>query len=146
MALKFPDSTEECIYFTNRTIDDKGKAICWVFKEMCPKCGKGLMQKPRDEKTGKPKIRAKEYVCPKCNHAVDKKEHEDTLTANVSYTCPSCQHKGEATTPFKRKMIDGVQTLRVKCEKCNANIDITKKMKLGKSKRGSEADADDDDE
>ncbi len=145
MALKYPESMDECIYFTNRTIDDKGKAMCWVFKEHCPRCKKGLMAKPRDEKTGKPKIRAKEYVCPECSHTVEKKEYEDTLTANVAYTCPSCQHKGEVSTPFKRKMIDGVQTLRIKCEKCSANIDITKKMKLGKSKRDADA-GDDDDE
>lgn len=147
MALKFPNSMEECIYFTNREIDGKGKAMCWVFKEKCPKCGKGLMAKPRDEKTGKPKIRATEYVCPSCKHSVEKKEYEDTLTANVAYTCPSCQHKGETSAPFKRKMIEGALTLRVKCEKCSGNIDITKKMKDKKKKKGKAVEeAFDDDE
>ncbi len=49
---------EDCIYFTNRTIDS-GKIKAWVLKELCPECKKALMSKPKDEKTGRPKIRAK---------------------------------------------------------------------------------------
>lgn len=127
MALQQPESVEECVYFTRRTIGN-GKVMVWVFKQKCPACGKGVMGKPRDEK-GKVSIRAKEYVCPECGHSVEKTECEESLTANVSYTCPHCRYEGEAQAPFKRKSIKGVQALRVQCGKCHGNIDITKKMK-----------------
>ena len=100
---------------------------------MCPECGKGLMGKPvKDD--GKVKIRAKEYVCPECSHSIEKKEYEESLQANVEYTCPECKHKGQTQVPYKRKSIKGVKTIRANCEKCNANIDITKKMKVPKKK------------
>ena len=126
MALKEPESMEELIYFTRRGIGD-GKVMAWVNKNKCPKCGKALMGKPKDK--GKVKIRAKEYVCPECGHTEEKKEHEETLTCSIKYTCPSCSFEGEAEVPFKRKKIDGVDTIRIQCEKCGVNIDITKKMK-----------------
>jgi len=47
MALKQPESTEECVYFTRREVDS-GKVMCWVFKEKCPECKKELMGKPVD--------------------------------------------------------------------------------------------------
>ena len=125
--LKKPESMEECIYFTRRSIDN-GEVTAWVFRKLCPKCGKGLMGKPRD-KEGNVKIRAKEYVCPKCGYTVKKKEYEESLTANIEYTCPHCGHKGEIQVPFKRKKMAGVDTLRFQCQKCGKNIDITKKMK-----------------
>ena len=138
MLLKEPASMDECVYFTNRIIEN-GKIKAWVFKEKCPKCGKGLMGKPKDEKTGKPKIRAEEYTCPDCSHTVDKLEYEDTLTANIKYTCPHCSHQGEAQQSFKRKKIQrideetgkktSVDAVRFQCQKCGKNIDITKKMK-----------------
>jgi predicted RNA-binding Zn-ribbon protein involved in translation (DUF1610 family) len=128
MTLKEPESMEECIYFTRRTIDN-GKAMAWVFKEKCPKCGKALMGKPLDPKTGGAKIRAKEYVCPKCGYTVPKKEYEDTLTANIKYTCPKCGNQGETQIPFRRKSFQGVQALVFECGKCKAKIPITKKMK-----------------
>ncbi|MBW2999854.1 hypothetical protein KY339_04225 [Candidatus Woesearchaeota archaeon] len=123
-----PTDTRQLVYFTNRTIDG-GRVMAWVHKQNCPKCGKALMGKPKDPKTGKPKIRAKEYVCPECSHTVEKKEYEETLTCEAKYTCPHCKSEGEAEAPFKRKSINGVQTLRLKCEKCGGNIDVTKKMK-----------------
>jgi len=128
MALRQPESVEECIYFTRRNVD-KGQVTCWVFREMCPKCGKALMGKPKDAKTGKVKIRAKEYLCPECKHLVPKEEYEDTLTANISYTCPKCANKGETQIPFKRKSFEGVKALVFPCQKCNEKIPITKKMK-----------------
>ncbi|MCX6710033.1 MAG: hypothetical protein NTV63_03730 [Candidatus Woesearchaeota archaeon] len=140
MTLKQPESMEEIVYYTYRQIGE-GEARCWVFKEKCPKCKKGIMGKPRED--GKVKIRAKEYVCPECGFTMEKKEHEDTLTANVEYTCPSCKKKGETSVPFKRKNIGGVLTLRVQCQFCHADIDITKKMKEKKGKKG---DAIEDDE
>ena len=58
------------------------------------------------------------------------------------YVCPKCKNKGGLIIPFKRKSIQGVKTLRVNCEKCGENIDITKKMKVPKKK--GEPDLDDD--
>ena len=133
MTLKQPESMEEIIYYTYRAVGE-GEAKCWVFKEKCPKCKKGIMGKPRED--GKVKIRAKEYVCPECGFTMEKKEYEETLTANVEYTCPSCKKKGEISAPFKRKNMGGVLTLRVQCQFCNADIDITKKMKEKKGKKG----------
>lgn len=136
--MKEPESMDECIYFTNRTFD-KGKAKTWVLKEKCEKCGQALMGKPRNPKTGRPKIRATEYVCPKCNHAEEKEEYESKLTANIKYTCPHCSNEGEAEIPFKRKKIQrlnketgkkkAVEVLRFQCSKCGENIDISKKLK-----------------
>ena len=119
---------EECVYFTRRQLNEKGKVVCWVFREKCPKCNKALMGKPVDSKTGKPKIRAKIYICPECGYEIDKREYEDSLIANIQYTCPKCGYEGEIQVPFKRKKIKGVDTLRFQCEKCKSNIDITKKM------------------
>ena len=87
------------------------------------------MGKPKDEKTGKPKIRAKEYVCPECGHSEEKKEYEETLTAEIKYTCPKCGNEGEIEIPFKRKKIDGTDALVFNCQQCNEKILITKKMK-----------------
>ena len=142
MALKFPESTAECIYFTRRTID-AGKAMCWVFKEKCPKCGKALMGKPVEK--GKVKIRAKEYICPECKHTEEKVAYEEKLTASIAYTCPKCKHLGEIQIPFKRKSVDGVKALVFNCAKCSEKIAVTKKMKDLKKKAAVD-DADDDDE
>lgn len=128
MALEEPKSMEELVYFTNRELDEGGQAMCWVRRGLCPECGEGLMGKPRDKKTGGIKVRARVYVCPECEYTVKKKEYEETLTAEAKYTCPHCQKEGEATAPFKRKKIKGVDTLRMKCQHCGGNIDITKKM------------------
>ncbi|MBU0472267.1 MAG: hypothetical protein KKF89_01855 [Nanoarchaeota archaeon] len=126
MALKFPESMDECIYFTRRKIDNS-TIVAWVFKEKCPECHKALMGKPVEK--GKVKIRAGEYVCPECNYTVEKGEYEDTLTCNIQYVCPFCQHKGEAQAPFKRKKFKGVDAVVFLCEKCGEKIAVTKKMK-----------------
>jgi len=135
--LRFPDSMDECVYFTRRAVDS-GKVVCWVFKEKCPKCGKAFMGKPTGP-DGKVKIRAKEYVCPSCNHTVEKVAYEDTLTANVQYTCPKCKNSGEITTPYKRKTFQGMKAIVFQCEKCSEKIPITKKLK-------GVGDSDDDDD
>jgi len=134
MGLIEPESMDQCVYFTQRAIG-KGSVKVWVFRGECTQCKEGVMGKPRGAK-GKVKTRADEYECPKCHYKVHKQEYEDSLLANVKYTCPHCQHKGEAQVSFKRKNIDGVQTLRASCEKCKGNIDITKKMKEPKKKEG----------
>ena len=137
MVLQEPKLMDECVYFTNRTIGN-GKIRVWVLRERCPKCKEGLMGKPRDPKTGKPKIRSEEYVCPKCNYSALIQEYEDTLTANIKYTCQHCGNEGEIQIPYRRKKVQildeemkkkTVDALRFQCGKCNQNIDITKKMK-----------------
>lgn len=124
--IKEPESMDELIYFTQRAVG-AGKARCWVFKQLCPKCKKVLMGKPVEK--GKVKIRAKEYVCSECGHSVEKKTYEESLTANVHYVCSSCSFSGYAQIPFKRKMVQGIPTLQAECEKCKAKINVTKKMK-----------------
>ncbi len=136
--LKEPESVDECVYFTNRTIKDKGKIKAWVFREQCPKCQNGLMGKPRGAE-GKIKIRAKEYVCPSCGLIMQEEEYEDTLTCNIKYTCLYCDHEDETQAPFKRKKVSvldeetgkktSLEVIRFQCKKCSKNIDITKKMK-----------------
>ncbi|MCA9478721.1 MAG: hypothetical protein KC535_06235, partial [Nanoarchaeota archaeon] len=62
MALELPENMDSLSYFTRRKADN-WKAIAWVEKGTCPSCNKGLMEKPKDPKTGKPKIRSTEYIC-----------------------------------------------------------------------------------
>ena len=91
------------------------------------------------KKTGKPKIRAKEYQCPECGYTIPKDEYEETLTTNIKYTCPKCNFSGEIQIPFKRKKVKifdeeknkeiTADSLRFQCSKCKENIDVTKKMK-----------------
>ena len=128
--LKKPETMEECVYFTQRTIGS-GEAMVWVCRKECPKC-KAIMGKPRDKK-GKVLTRAKVYACPKCGFSEDKKVYEESLTANIEYTCPSCKFFGELQVPFRRKNINGAETLRFQCQKCSADIDVTKKMKEKKN-------------
>lgn len=137
MVLQEPKSMDECVYFTNRIIGN-GKVRAWAMKEKCPKCHEGLMGKPRDPKTGKPKIRADNYECPNCHYSVPIEEYEDTLTASIKYICPHCNNEGEIQIPYKRKKVQifdeegkkkTADVLRFQCSKCNQNIDITKKMK-----------------
>ncbi len=138
MTLQQPKSMDECIYFSNRIVGE-GKIKAWVLKEKCPKCGKGLMGKPRDKKTGKPKIRATEYTCQECGYTIEKQEYEDTLTINIEYICPHCGNEDELQTPFKWKKIQrlnqetgkkqAINSIRFQCSKCGKDIDITKKMK-----------------
>src|SRR3989338_6569849 len=124
MPLRQPESMDECVYFTQRSLDNgKGSVKVCVFKQTCPKCKKAIMGKPRDSK-GKVKTRANEYVCPSCGYSVEKKAYEESLTANAEYKCPRCGGSGETQTQFKRKNIEGVQTLRFQCGKCKANIDV----------------------
>lgn len=142
MALKQPESMDECVYFTRRAVDS-GKVMCWVFRETCPKCKKGLMTKPYDEKAGKFKVRAKEYLCGECGHSVPKQEYEDTLTANIQYTCPHCGKQGETQVPYKRKTYQGVKAIVFECNDCGKKIPITKKMKAAK-KKGKKSPVDED--
>ena len=136
MSLKIPESTEECLYFTRRTLGEKGKIMAWVYKKDCPKCGKAKMGKPVEK--GSVKIRAKEYVCPGCSHAEEKKAHEESCMVEVIYTCPQCGSEGEATTEYKRKSFYGVPAYVFACGKCGKKIGITKKMKAKKAEPGDD--------
>ena len=133
--MNVPQSMDECLYFTNRTIGEKGQLIAWVYRKECPKCKKDQMGKPVDKKTGKPKTRAKEYVCPSCGFTEEKVEHEESLHLEAKYTCPECGKEGESSAPYKRKSFQGVQAYVVECEHCGAKIPITKKLKAIKKKK-----------
>ncbi|MBI1970330.1 hypothetical protein HYS47_01140 [Candidatus Woesearchaeota archaeon] len=146
MALRFPSSMDECVYFTRRATS-KGKIIAWVFRQQCEKCKKGVMGKPLDEKTGRAKIRAQEYICQACNYTVGKDDYEATLTCSIQYVCDGCGASGETTAPFKRKVFEGVPAIVFTCGSCGKKQGVTKKMKESKKKGGMKegADVDDDD-
>lgn len=137
MSLKIPESATECLYFTRRSLDNDGSAFAWVYKIDCPECGKAKMGKPVEK--GKVKIRAKEYVCPKCSFTEEKNSHEARCNLDIIYKCPKCHHEGEATIPFVRKRVQLVNEKTGKkkaadsfvfnCDKCSEKILITKKMK-----------------
>ncbi len=133
MTLKKPESVEELVYFTRRSIG-KGRVMVWIYRQKCPKCGKALMGKPKDPKTGKLQSRAKEYLCAECGYKEGKEEYEGKLIAEAEYACPECSHQGEQAIPFKRKKLKGVDALKFKCGKCGADILVTKKMKDIKEK------------
>lgn len=134
--LKEPESMDEIIYFTRRKIDS-GSAVAWVKKKSCPKCKKSKMGKPVEK--GKIKIRAEVYVCPSCSYTEGKKEHEESLDAEINYTCQNCKNDDGIKIPFKRKRIQlinketgkkkAAESLQFQCSKCSKDIDITKKMK-----------------
>ncbi|MGM5484910.1 MAG: hypothetical protein ACQEP1_03485 [Nanobdellota archaeon] len=126
--MKEPESMDELVYFTNRFIGE-GFAKAWVYRKECPECGKALMGKPVDPKTGDVKIRAKEYKCPECGYTVEKKEYEESLDCDIKYKCPFCNHEGEKTVPYKRKTYKGVKAIVFNCDECNEKIALTKKMK-----------------
>lgn len=128
--MREPESMDECVYFTNRTLENDGRIRAWTLKIDCPECGKAKMGKPVEK--GKVKIRAKEYVCPECGHTEDKPEHEAKLTVDVVYKCPHCGNEGETHTEYKRKSFQGVPSYVFVCDSCNKKIGITKKMKKGK--------------
>ncbi len=125
--MKIPESMDDVFYYTNRDLGESGEIIVVVLKKKCPNCG-ARMEKPRS-KTGKPLKTAKEYECPKCGNTEEKKEYEDSLTANVKYTCPNCGNTEEKEMPFKRKKVKGALSLVVTCSKCSENMYVTKKFK-----------------
>lgn len=133
MTLTPPESMEGCLYFTNRSLDQQGNIMAWVYKKECPQCHKARMGKPVVK--GKVKIRAKEYVCPECNHTEEKVEHEESCTLNAIYTCPACNKDGEGSAPYKRKSFKGVKAFVVDCQHCGEKIPVTKKLKAIKKKK-----------
>ncbi len=140
MPLKKPNSVEECVYFTNRTIVVSGRAMAWVFRKQCPKCRKGVMGKPQ-KKGGKIDKKADYYVCYLCNYQESNEQFENSLILNVDYKCPHCGNEGETTSEYKRKTFEGVPSYLFECQKCHKKIGLTKKLKETK-KKGKEEDAD----
>jgi len=134
-----PESMEELVYMTNRELDNEGYVKAWVYRKECPKCKKAKMGKPKNEKTGRAKIRATEYVCPECGYTEEKVEYEESLTCEIKYQCPSCKNEAEAEVQFKRKRIGLINkdtgkkkmadAIQFECSKCKEKINITKKMK-----------------
>lgn len=142
MELREPENMDELVYFSRRSTPE-GKVRAWVFRELCPKCEKELMSKPLDEKTGRPKIRAKEYVCPSCAFVVPDKEYEESLELCVDYVCGACNHDGKTKIPYKRKSFMGVKAFVFECDSCKTKIPITKKMKEPKKKKKKAVDLED---
>lgn len=133
--LKKPNSMEDCHYFTNRTLEDgKGRIMAWVFRKECPKCRQGIMGKPL-KKNGRIDKKAEHFVCYKCNYQESEEQVDEGLIVNVEYKCPHCGNEGETTAEYKRKMYQGVLSYVFQCQKCNAQIPITKKLKEIKKKR-----------
>jgi hypothetical protein len=127
MGFTLPESMDECLYFSRRTLGKDGKAVAWVEKKMCPQCKKAKMGKPVEK--GSVKIRAPLYRCPACGHEEEKKAHEESCDVKIMYTCPFCKANGEAITPYKRKKLDGVDAFVFECTSCKKKLGITKKMK-----------------
>lgn len=132
MALKKPNSMEECIYFTNRTIGAGRATTAWVFRKECPKC-KGIMGKPQ-KKNGKIDKKAGHYVCYACGYQEGNEQVENGLILNVEYKCPHCGNEGETSTEYKRKSFGGIQSYVFECQKCHKKIGLTKKLKETKKK------------
>lgn len=133
--VQLPKSVEEVYYFTFRKFPEGGQIKAWAYKVPCTKCGEGVLAKPKDEKTGKVKIRSKEFVCNKCGFEADKDETEATAKLEAIYTCPHCKKDGESSAPYKRKSYLGVQSYIVECQHCGEKIALTKKLKEPKPKK-----------
>ena len=133
MALKKPESMEECIYFTNRIIGS-GRAMAWVFRKECPKCGKDVLRKPLS-KSGKPDKKSPVYACRSCHYEEKNEDVENSLVVNIEYKCPYCGNDGGASSKYERKSFEGVPSYIFECQKCKKKIGITKKLKEGKKKK-----------
>lgn len=136
MPLKIPESMEECLYFTNRPIGEKGQVQAWVYRKTCPKCKKAKMGKPVDSQ-GKVKVRVTYYQCPNCSYQEEKKQHEESLSLEAKYTCPGCGKEGESAAEYKRKNYKSVLCYVVTCQHCKADIPLTKKLKNLKNSKKS---------
>ncbi len=134
MVFKFPDNIDECLYFTNRKLEDGTKILAFVTKKICPSCGKGKMGKPKDPKTGKIKIRSTEYICPSCGFSEGKKEHEESLSMEVQYTNPEGTELKTTYIPYKRKTWKKVPAFVFFNEFINEKVGITKRLKSAKKK------------
>ncbi len=133
MALKKPNSMEECLYFTNRSIGE-GFATAWAYRPDCPKCKKPTIGKPI-KKNGKVDKKADHFECRVCKYQMPNEEADSLAKLEVQYKCPHCGNEGEAITEYKRKVFEGIPSFVFECGKCNKKVGITKKMK---SKKGGD--------
>jgi hypothetical protein len=125
MALQKPENTKELRYFSRKTVGAKGKAMIWIFNPVCPECGKKGLQIPFNEENGRYKSRGKFFECIYCDHKETKVDIKSKLPiANVAYTCPECQHKGETQEEFKR---NSKKQFKFKCGGCGVVIVVGKK-------------------
>ena len=132
MTLKEPESMDELFYFTRRTLENGGWIRAWVYRPEAPS-GKGLLSKPVDEKTGRPKVRSTVYVDDEGNEYPCKEINKD-LKLEIKYKSPHTQKEGETTVPFVRKTYMGVKAFVFEDQEGN-KIAITKKMKEPKKKK-----------
>lgn len=132
MAIKEPESMDDLFYFTNRVLENGGWAKAWVYKPIAPS-GKGKLQKPKDPKTGRPKVRSTVYVDDEGNE-YPREEIDPTLSVEIKYKSPFTGNEGEATVPYKRKTWQGVPAFVFEDDAGN-KIGITKKMKAPKAKK-----------
>ncbi|MBW2976988.1 hypothetical protein KY347_06090 [Candidatus Woesearchaeota archaeon] len=131
--LKKPESMEECVYFTSRSIGD-GFATAWVYRKNCPKCKKPTLGKPI-KKNGKVDKKADYYECKTCKYQESNEDIEKDLKLEVQYKCPYCGNEGETTTAYKRAVFEGVPSYVFACGKCGKKIGLTKKLKESKKKK-----------
>jgi len=132
MTLKKPNSTEECIYFTNRSIGE-GYATAWVYRGTCPKCNTPSIGKPI-KKNGKVDKKADVYECSICKYQEPNEEAEAKFKVEIQYKCPYCGNESETTTEYKRKVFEGIPSYIFECGGCSKKIGITKKLKIKKKK------------
>ncbi len=125
-----PQSMDDLLYFSNRKLPDGVRIIAWVEKISCPACGDALMGKPVDEKTGKVKIRAAEFVCPACGHTEPKAAHLKKLSMQVRYTDTTGKNWKAATTEYKLRTWKGMKAYVFENEFTNEKMGVTKRLKM----------------
>ena len=87
MEIKKPNSMDECLYFTNRSIKD-GFATAWVYRPLCESCNKGRMGKPI-KKNGKPDKKSPMYECAECKAQVT----NEVMDAEYSLVMPQARNR-----------------------------------------------------
>lgn len=130
--MELPESMDDCLYFTNRTLENNGWVKAWVRRPPAPS-GKGLLGKPKDSKTGRPKLRSTFYVDDEGNE-YDMQEINKQLFVEILYKSPYTGEEGEAKVPYKRKTWQGVPAFVFE-DSAGNKIGITKKLKSPKAKK-----------
>lgn len=132
MALIEPQNMDDLFYFTRRKLENGGWIKAWVYRPPSPD-GKGLLSKPTNPKTGKPKVRSKIYVDDAGNeYSVE--EINKTTMLEIKYKSPYTGEEGETQIPYVRKKFKGVDAFVFEDQEGN-KIPITKKMKAPKKKK-----------